>query len=381
MKKCFLILLFYSTLAFSQKENKAFEFSAKYTGDYAVINNDSFKHFSVYMGNIDMIVNFNTEKAGLWKGGSFSAFIINDHGVQASQKYIGELQLFSNIEAPERTKLYELWYEQMFGKNFSIKIGQQNINAEFVTTDFGFNFINSSFGIMPVVSNNAPVSIFPNTTLGARLKLKINNNCNILAGIYDGRPGTELSDKYGLDWSIQPNDGIFSIGELQYITNLNQDLPGKYKIGIWDHTADFKECADTSQTCNGNYGIYFMADQMIFAEPGDNKQGLGAFLFSGIAPKKQNLVGFGAGGGLCYTGLIANRNEDILGLSLTNATLNAEIVEKNNLHHSENIIELTYFTKIGAHLSLQPNMQYIINPAGSVNNNTFVGLLRFALLF
>jgi porin len=381
LKNLILILSFAPIIAFSQQTNEAFEFYAKYTGEYAFINNLEYKHLSAYLGNIDMIVNFNTEKAKLWKGGKFSVYILNDHGEQPSAKYIGELQLFSNIEAPERTKLYELWYEQTFIKNFSLKIGQQNINSEFAYSDCALNFINTSFGIMPSISFNIPISIFPNTALGARLHWTINDKWMIQGAVMSGNPGNETNNKYGINYEFHRSDGINVLGEAHYTLKVEDHQTGKYKLGFWYHSAKFVAMGDSTKEFKGNFGIYILADQMIYSEQDDSKQGLSMFIMSGISAKDQNLVHYSYDGGLCYTGLIKGRNDDVLGIGFTNATFNRELVKEKGIENSENALELVYLTKINEHFTLQPDFQYFINPGGVKNNSTFIALLRIGICF
>jgi porin len=381
MRRFFLFLLLSPNQVFSQQDDKAFDLSAKYTGDYAVLNNNKYKHFSVYLGNIGMIINFNTENAQLWKGGILSLYIINDHGTQPSKKYTGDLQVFSNIEAPERTKLYELWYEQSFGEKFSIKVGQQNINSEFIYSDYGLNFINSSFGTMPSVACNFTLSMFPCTAFGARVIYNISEQWNIQGAVMDGDPEDEVTNKYGAKWDIKSEEGINILGELHYTLKSEDLQTGKYKIGYWHHTAKFKGVADTTKEYRGDFGIYLLADQMIFSEHSDQKQGLGAFFMFGISSKQQNTVNYGIGGGLCYTGLFKGHDKDVLGLGITNASINPDLVKANDIEKSENTIELVYVAKINDRFTLQPDIQYIINPSGTKNNNALIGLLRFGVVF
>jgi porin len=381
LKNLILVLAFVPLFAFSQQTRDAFEFYAKYTGDYAIINNPEYKHISVYLGNIDMIVNFNTENANLWKGGKFSAYILNDHGAQPSAEYLGELQLFSNIEAPERTKLYELWYEQRILKKFSLKIGQQNINSEFAYSDCALNFINTSFGIMPSISFNIPISIFPNTALGARLHWTINDKWMIQGAVMSGNPGNEANNKYGINYELKRSYGINVLGEAHYTLNVEEHQTGKYKLGFWYHSAKFVAMGDSTKEFKGNFGIYILADQIIYTEQDDPKQGLSIFIMSGISSKDQNLVHYSYDGGLCYTGLIKGRIEDVLGISFTNATFNRELVEEKGMENSENALELIYLTKINEHFTVQPDFQYFINPGGVKNNNAFIALLRLGIVF
>jgi porin len=381
MRRIVFVVFMFPLLAMSQSNEKSLELSAKYTGDYAVLNNNDYKHFSVYLGNIDLTLNFNTEKAKLWKGGTLWVYVLNNHGDHPSEDYTGDIQVFSNIEAPQRTKLFELWYEQVFNDKLSIKLGQQNINSEFLCSENGANFINSSFGVIPSVSGNFPVSIFPNTTLGARVMYTFNSNWGAQVAVFDGEPGDEKTNKYGAKWMIGKHEGADVLAELHYNLKKGENKIGTYKVGYWYHSGNFADVNDTNKIYKGNYGVYLLADQLLLAEPDNDEQGLGAFITMGLASKYKNFISYGIGGGLCYTGLFNNRNEDVVGIAFTNATINNDFAKRNLISKSENTIELTYSLKVNNFVSLQPDFQYIINPGGAMDNNAFIALLRFGVEF
>ena len=69
--------------------------------------------------------------------------------------------------------------------------------------------------------------------------------------------------------------------------------------------------------------------------------------------------------------------DDVFGIALTSALLSDE----SKKH--ETVIELTYKCQIIDQLFIQPNLQYIINPAGTEEklNNALVAGLRFGFEF
>lgn len=97
--------------------------------------------------------------------------------------------------------LYQLWYKHRIG-DFSIFTGKHDLNEVFFTSEFAGEYINSSFGIMPIASLNVPVSIFPGTTLNIIGKYKINSNYDVYAGIYNGRPGALTQSNFGTDFNL-----------------------------------------------------------------------------------------------------------------------------------------------------------------------------------
>ena len=72
-----------------------------------------------------------------------------------------------------------------------------------------------------------------------------------------------------------------------------------------------------------------------------------------------------------FTGLFSKKGNDVLGLALAHVGFRGKIKD-------ETAYELSYRYQINDHLFIQPDIQYIIHPAGTDKtlNNSFAGLLR-----
>lgn len=361
-----------------------------FTGDVVTNHSGGLKTGTKYLGNIDLTAALDTEKAGLWKDGTFFVYILNNHGAAPSGSNIGDLQVVSNIEATETTRLYEMWYEHHFDWSgvFSILIGQHDLNSEFNVTEYGGLFINSSFGIEPDVSVNVPVSIFPVAAPAARVKWEPTESIYFMAAVYDGDPGAPDVNKSGLRWRFSSDEGAMSIYEAGYhfgeMEN-SRSLPGSYKLGFWYHTDSFDDVFSVDIDGNplkhtGNYGAYFLADQMLV--PFEGAGGLGAFIQIGGAPEDRNMVDFYIGGGLHCRGLIPGREGDMLGLAAAHASISDKMRRGQTLDSHETTLELTYRAAITPWLALQPDLQVVYNPGADPSlNNAVVSLLRFEVSF
>lgn len=361
-----------------------------FTGDVVTNHRGGLKTGAEYLGNIDLTATLDTEKAGLWNGGTFFVYILNNHGATPSGSHIGDLQVVSNIEATETTRLYEMWYEHHFDWSgiFSILIGQHDLNSEFNVTEYGGLFINSSFGVEPDISANVPVSIFPVAAPGVRVKWEPTESLYFMAAVYDGDPGAPDLNRSGLRWRFSSDEGAMSIYEMGYHVGDvkdSQTLPGSYKAGYWYHTDSFDDVLDTDANGNplihtGNYGAYFLADQMLI--PDGEGGGLGAFLQVGGAPDDRNLVDFYVGGGLHCQGLIPGRDKDMLGLAVAHASISDKLRRGQALDSHETTLELTYRAELTPWLALQPDLQVIFNPGADPSlDNAVVSLLRFEVSF
>jgi porin len=341
-----------------------------------------------YLSNTDMTIDLDMEKAGFWKGGIFHGHIFNHHGANPSEDYIGDLQVADNFESEKGTKLYEFWYEHSFnlsGTDLSLLIGQHDLNSEFNFSEYGLLFLHSSFGFNNEISNNIPVSNFPIAALGFRIKWEPTENIYFMAEISDGDPGKNDCGKH---WKLDSKEGFLNFFELGYHFGDQEEsrtMPGTYKFGWWYHTDEFDDIRDVDESDdplehNGNYGLYFIADQMLI--PGEGKRGLGAFLQVGGVPDDRNEVDFYLGGGIHYQGIIPSREDDILGLAVAHASISDDLkdIEKRDSH--ETAVELTYRSQVLPWLAIQPGVQTIFNPsADSTLDNAIVSIIRFQINF
>ncbi len=347
---------------FSQEHDTLFErpftFEASYSGD--LVNNveGGIRTGSVYLGMVNLMAGINTEKAGFWKGGGFFINISNTHFGQPSGEIIGDFQVVSNIEAGNHLYIQEMWFSQEFGP-VSLTGGLQDLNVEYVNTDNGGLYLNSSFGIIPTISCNVPAPIFPLTALGLSVNWKISEKTRWLAAIYDGSPTDFEDNPYNVRWELNADGGTLLISELQHSMEFNSN-PGTYKVGLYTHhhtTAPIEESGNAELIYKTNYGLYAIADQALWKSPGGNRN-LGLFVQLGLTPKRFNFNHYYMGMGLNYTGLLNRNGDDVLGMAIAHAGL-------KGINGNETTLELTYRVPITKNIFIQPDFQYIINPAGT----------------
>ncbi|MDQ6953722.1 MAG: carbohydrate porin [Mariprofundaceae bacterium] len=208
-------------------EESGMSIEAVYTGEFArnftankVTGNGQTK--TIYHTNTDITLTIDTEKLGLWSGGTLFIYGLGNTGASPSA-YTGDLQTYSNIDAPNNWLVYEAWYEQQFGSVASLLVGLHDLNSEFYNSDYGSLFLQSSFGIGPEMSGNVPLSIFPKAGLAGRLKITPSEHSYIQAAVYDGNPATR---------GFKAGEGKMYIAE----SGISSET-GTYKVGYWKHTA------------------------------------------------------------------------------------------------------------------------------------------------
>jgi porin len=296
-----------------------------------------------YMGMGNIMVGFDTDKALWWKGGSFFINGSSIHGKSLTENYLGDLQVASNIDAGQHAYLHELWFRQQLGK-VSFKLGLQDLNAEFMVSEGAGEFINSSFGVPPVIATGIPVPIFPLTGLGIATRWDIGDRWAVQGALFDGNQTSFEHNPYNLHWNFSKNDGVLAMGEVHF--------DSRFKFGAYYHSTD------------DNWGFYAFADQPV-------SERVNMFGQLAIAPKSKNENNYSVGLGANY--LIAEKHA--AGLAATHAGLHL------TGHKHETAIELYYKYTLNDNITIQPDFQYIINPSGAEHGlqNAFVGMVRVAV--
>jgi porin len=360
----------------SVKKINFFKTEATYVGDIAGNLMGGKKTGALYLGMANIKIVIETKNIGLWNGGEFFVNGASTHGSMPSEKLFGDFQVASNIEAGNRTYLHELWYRQSFNQS-EITIGLQDLNADFLTSETACEFLNSSFGIPSIISDNIPVPIFPLTALGISSKYKLNESFALRGAIYDGLPDEFNQNEYNTNWKLNSDNGYLLFFESDLTTQF-ENLPGNYKVGGYFHSKlkEYNDETVSEETMfSKNYGFYFLANQTVWQN--NETRRLGLFAQLAVSPSNINMHNYYLGAGLCYHGIFDNESRDAFGLAVAHAGF------KSKLKKNETTIEMFYKTVVTENLFLQPDVQYIINPAGSVNklNNALAAFVRFGINF
>jgi porin len=110
-----------------------------------------------YDGLTTAALQMDTQKAFGLPGGLFNVSALQIHGANLSANKLGTLNTASGIEADDATRLWELWYQQSFlNKRIDVKIGQQSIDQEFITSSNSALFVNTMFGWPALPSYDMP---------------------------------------------------------------------------------------------------------------------------------------------------------------------------------------------------------------------------------
>ena len=357
----------------SRHIKQGLSFEATYTGDLATNLHGGLSQGTAYLGLAGLKLSFNTEEAGLYRGGEFCIHAANTHGGDPSVNLTGDFQVFSNLEAGDHTYIQELWYKQTLGRA-TVIFGLQDLCCELMSSEHTALFLNSSFGVPSTASSNVPVPIFPLTSLGLQVQYRLYADYEVKLAIFDGMPDDFSSNPHNLSWSLDREGGLFSMGELTIRQEI-RSLPGTYKVGYYYHSGSRHAengNSEVSEPLPSNHGAYLLVDQSLLDTR--SNRSLNLFLQAGLSPSDVNENHYYLGAGLTFSGWRL-RPEDTAGLAAAHTGFRERA--------AETAIEFTYKMVLGECFFLQPDLQYIIHPSGRPESldNAFAATMRFGFSF
>jgi len=339
-------------------ETPGFSFDLVYTGETmgAVSGGREQKHS--YLDNLDLVLNYDGENTG-HAGWTASLYLLYNSGFDPSD-YIGDVQTASNIQAPDTTTVFEAWIQREKGGH-ALLIGLFDFNSEFDVIESAGSFLNSSHGIGPDYSQaglNGP-SIFPTSSLTLRYAYLWADGWLTRAAVADGVPGHPEHPK-GTRIHLGGDDGWLTALE---VSRTGAQAAWKITAGLWHQSGDF-EYVDQARggLQTGNSGIYLSGEKDFGAWQ--------AFARLGVADKDVNTFGDYGGLGVVLPRFLG-RDGDHLGFAMARA-------READSGQAETNFECTWHIQIGQSLTLQPDLQYILNPGFGFEDALVLGL-RFAI--
>ena len=350
-----------------------------------------------------------------WTGGILNISAWNIRGRNIATDNLLNLQTPSGILALPTTRLWEVWFQQSFlDGRFDVKLGQQSLDQEFMTSQYMSLFINTAMGWpeLPSTDLYAGGPAYPLSSLGVRLRAQLGGGFTALGGVFqDNPPGGPFdatnpqllgSTRWGGNFNLRT--GALFIAELQYALNpprkdTNDDgghvagLPGIYKLGVWIDTAPFPSqrfgntglsLADPAGTSvprmlRDNFSLYAVMNQMVWRPTDDSPRSVGVFARVMGAPGDRNLISFNANAGISLSAPLPGRDTDIagIGFGIAKVSGSAAALDRDTaffsgglvpVRGSEIFVEVTYQIQATGWWQIQPDFQYVFNPGAGIAN-------------
>ena len=359
-----------------------------------------------YQGILELYVSADMKRLGLWDGLCFFANGYQIHGNSITGANVGSLMPVTSFEAVNATRLFQLWLEQsLFNDTVSVRVGQLAADEEFFLSNGTDFFINGTWGWASIEAEDLPNGgpAYPLATPGVRVAVTPTDKTKLMVGVFNGDPAADCNKAGGDPQRCNPHGGDFRLrdsallmveGEYNYALR-GGELPGRIKIGGWNHFGTFEDnrvdvggaliaiTNEDAKPVDGNYELYVILDQMLWALPGGEEgQGIGFFTRWAAGPEDRNLVDFYFDLGLTFSGMVPGRPDDgfaigyaYTGISDEVRAFNVDAGEPVGTGY-EALIEVVYIAEIMDGWALQPNFQYIFNPEGgaAADDATVVGL-------
>jgi porin len=369
----------------SKLESEGVKFDFNDIGDFLSNVTGSQSNRATYFGRFRAGVDLDLNKlAGV--DAEFYATGIYQYGRNLSGDYLHTNTLTSSIAGTESVRLDQFWYKQWLADHMmSIMLGQVAAVNEFGATDFFDILMNDELGYAPnaIFNTRQPFSPAgkPGIVVWGDLS-EVTQGLYAKTGVFTNAPAPYRPDRYGVDYNNDFDHGIAASIELGY-KEQKTVYDGVYKIGV---NADSDHYADpaTGQVYHNDYNAYAIVEKTVYHPVGldgklDTKKGLD-LLFEFVGePGDRNPLEYEFTMGGRYTGLFPGRDTDKAGFGLIYSDNGYAFSQASQNAGGpgiggETTLELDYQFNPAPWLSIQPDAQYIIDPAGIQSRDNIVVL-------
>jgi porin len=350
---------------------------------------------SVYQGRLELALDLDLDKLARWGGGAIHLDGYESRGRGLTENEVGNLLIVDNIEDQRQIRMAQIWFQQsLFGDRIILQGGQLASYIDFFSSTYAAPFLNSSF-VWPAITSldlTSTTSATPIATPGVRLQVKLPLGGKLAWHTTISYGSLEaVSDSAGPATSAAPNDHEVFVSSAGIYTDDDPALPGSLSLGAWylSGTFDDQSVDQAGQSLtlapagaaprrhNGDFGLFAVADKLLWRLPDTTTSALAGFLRFGWAPDDRNLVAFYADAGLDVIGPFAGRRQDIVGIAFAVARIGAGARSLDAtyaglaspdypIHDAEAVLELTYQLSVAPWWTLQPDLQYVIHPGANI---------------
>ncbi|MBI4707837.1 MAG: carbohydrate porin [Candidatus Omnitrophica bacterium] len=259
-------------------------------------------------------------------------------------------------------------------------------------------------GNLVSISTNTFFPNFQIATWGVRATYEPDKHWKFSAAAYNANPKVADTFRHGLDFNFSTDHGCLGITQLTYKHHQerNSGLPGSATLGGYYNSDTFAGVAEPTRKWSGNYGVYFIIDQMIFrgewpsfsgpahlssearysekvkhayyrqvVSPVDRPVGLSVWSAVYAAPQEKiNTEVYQFAGGLVYQGMFPNRDRDVTAFCVLYGRFSDKLLGQE----AETVLEFNHRFQVGQWCYITPDFQYIFNLNGQHNIDNAVVL-------
>lgn len=377
-------------------DDRGITISSNYTTDIGGNPVGGLNQVVRYSGFLDVSVTLDLEKIVSLKGVALSVGNYWASGRNLSEA-IGNFFLVQEIYVPGNYFLGEIELSlESPDETMTVEVGRLFAGDVFATSDLWKYYVNA--GINSNMNSISANIFFPSFNIAAwatRVNFQPNREWHLDAAIYDANPRVFKNDNHGACMSFEMDSGYLAMGQLSYKHHQRPEdngNPGSTTFGCYYQSSRFQDLTDPTKRWHGNYGYYFIFDQMLFrgdwpvfegpdymssdatnaqrieeahgprtAVSADRPKGLTAWFAAYIAPQVHiNTQAYQIASGLTYQGLPLNRDHDVTAFCVILGKFSDQLDGQG----IETVLELNHRFQISQWLYVTPDIQYIIEPNG-----------------
>src|SRR5258708_5940751 len=167
--------------------------------------------------NLGFDLNFDIEKLGGPRGGSFELSMSERFGSSLSATYIGNLFSAQAVYGEDTFRLVNVAYKQkLLDDRVEFRVGRIAAGDDFLVSPYNYVFVQNGFDGNPAgIFFNAPgMTPYPNATWGALVLGRPTERTYVKGALYNGDPSIRDNKHHGLDWSLHgpPFTYVRSVG-------------------------------------------------------------------------------------------------------------------------------------------------------------------------
>ena len=396
---------------------KGLRISGFYFSDPRANLDGGLREGATYSGLLKIKLDVDLETSAGVEGARLHADMLQIHGRDVSEDYVGNLLSPNDIGARPATRLFELYYEQEVGDRLTLRLGQMAADEEFKTSDHAELFIGASFGWAASPSENLPNEgpAYPLAQLGAQASWTATDDLTLVGAIYNGHaadPDAEdpqRANRHGLNFRLGDPPLVILEGRYRYAGGEDGGLAGALKLGGYAHFGRFEDLKygtdgrvlgapgsnGEPRRMDGTFNVYAIVDQQIWRKPGgedEDEDGVGVFARTILGPADRNPINAYLDGGVVAKGLVPGRPDDRFGVGAIYANFSPKLADAGRAEAlADNVdaprrtyeaaIEATYKAQLIEGLTVQPTLQYVMRPNGGPRENGAARKIPSATIF
>lgn len=334
-----------------------------------------------YLLNLNLT--FDTKPLLGIDGGTVFVGLQSHGGADPSSLLVGDFQGASNIAADARDQISEAWYAQtLLDKHLTLKAGKIDVTGDLAMAEIAGAFVNGAMGF-PVSAG--PLPTYPDPAFGLMAIAFPTEKLYVAGGLFDGagQEGVFTGENGPHTFFGEPAD-LFLIGEAGYAWDAPGDRPGRVRGGVLYYTGEFAAWDGGSQSSAAGY--YVMLEQRLWRENPTaggaeaDPQGICACLEFDWADANVFELSRHGSAIATWTGALPGRDADVIGAGVSWAEF-TDRAASDFTEDAETAFEAFYTFEVRPGLTIQPDVQYILNPGGGDLTDALVATVRISAAF